>query len=235
MTQGPDTEQSTTPPGVPEGDEQVREELRVVRRQLAAANRVVKSQHAQLSAAKTKLDEANKRLRRFASTDSLTGLYNRRYFKVIWRRELTRARRYGEPLGMMVISIDGFDRVRQSHGREAADAVLREFGQVLLRSVRTVDLVARNGPNEFVVSLPRTEKDSVVMLAERLRGWVLEHDFPHSDVLPDGRLTVSVGVAAFPTDGDTAIAVMSRAASALKRSVSSGESNVSLVADAVVE
>ncbi len=201
-------------------------ELDQQRRLLADANRTLKRQQQQLSVAKTRLEEANEKLRRFASTDGLTGLYNHRYFKVTWRRELTRARRYGEELSVMLLDIDHFKGLNDEHGHPEADVILRELGQVLLRSVRSVDLVARYGGDEFVVSLPRTGKQPALMLAERLRGWVEGHDFPFAGTLPGGRVTVSIGVAGYPDDGDTASVILSRADRALYRAKDLGRNSV---------
>ncbi len=196
------------------------------RRLLAEANRTLKRQQQQLTLAKSRLEEANEKLRRFASTDGLTGLYNKRYFKVTWRREVTRARRYGEKLSVMIMDVDAFKRLNDTQGHPEADVVLRELGQLLLRSVRSVDLVARYGGDEFVVSLPRTGKGPALMLAERLRGWVEAHQFPFSGSLPGGKLTVSIGVAAFPDDGDTAGAILARADKALYRAKEHGRNEV---------
>ena len=189
---------------------------------LSAANRALTRQQKELAATNAQLEEANEKLRRFASTDGLTGLYNHRYFQVTWRREITRARRYGEELSVMILDRDNFKVLNDTYGHPEGDIVLRELAQLLLRSVRSVDLVARYGGEEFVVSLPRTGKKAAMLLAERLRGWVEEHDFPHGSTQPGGRLTVSVGVGAFPDDGDTPGEVIGAADSAMYRAKRAG-------------
>ena len=206
-----------------EADDAERERYK---RLLAETKRTIKRQQRDLAAAKVRLEEANEKLRRFASTDGLTGLYNHRYFQVTWRREITRARRYGEELSVMLMDLDAFKELNDLHGHHEGDVVLREFSQLLLRSVRAVDLVARYGGEEFVVSLPRTGKEAAVMLAERLRVRVEAHAFPHAGTQPEGRLTISVGVATFPNDGDTAGEILGRADRAMARAKASGRNAV---------
>ena len=211
--------------------EDLRAELEQQRRLAAEANRSLKRRQQELSAANTRLEEANERLQRFASTDALTGLYNHRYFHVTWRREVTRARRYGEQLCVMVLDVDHFEGLNERHGHADGDVALREVAEILLRSVRSVDIVARYGGDAFVVSLPRTSRDAAMMLAERLRHWVEEHDFKHGATQPSGRLTVSVGVSAFPDDGDTAAQIIGRAGEALAQAKAAGRNLVRGVGD----
>jgi diguanylate cyclase (GGDEF)-like protein len=200
------------------------------RRLLADANRALKQQQRDLAATNQRLEEANEKLRRYASTDGLTGLYNHRYFQVTWRREITRARRYGEELSVMLLDLDHFKGLNDLFGHPEGDIVLRELAQLLLRGVRAVDLVARYGGEEFVVSLPRTGKDAAMLLADRLRARVEAHSFTHGDTQPSGILTVSIGVATFPIDGETAGEILGRADRAMYRAKRAGR-NLVLGAD----
>ena len=211
--------------------EDLRAELEHQRGLAGEANRALKRRQQELSTTNARLEEANERLQRFASTDALTGLYNHRYFHVTWRREVTRARRYGEQLCVMVLDVDHFEGLNERHGHADGDVALREVAEILLRSVRSVDIVARYGGDAFVVSLPRTSRDAAMMLAERLRHWVEEHDFKHGETQPSGRLTVSVGVSAFPDDGDTAAQIIGRAGEALAQAKASGRNLVRGVGD----
>jgi diguanylate cyclase (GGDEF)-like protein len=104
-----------------------------------------------------------------AATDSLTGLANRWTFDEELALEWRRAERVGDPLALILLDIDNFKYVNDTHGHQAGDEVLRRVGQVLAASVRHVDLAARYGGEEFGVIVPETDLDGAVELAERLR------------------------------------------------------------------
>jgi diguanylate cyclase (GGDEF)-like protein len=104
-----------------------------------------------------------------ASTDSLTGLANRWTFDEELALEWRRAERIGDPLGLILLDIDNFKSVNDTHGHQAGDDILRRVGQVLADSVRHADLAARYGGEEFGVVLPETDLAGAVELAERLR------------------------------------------------------------------
>ena len=98
-------------------------------------------------AARTRaLREANERLMKLAISDGLTGLYNHRYFQERWRREVARARRYDEPVSLMVLDIDKFKNYNDTMGHPQGDILLKEIAGMLVRSVREVDLVAPTAP-----------------------------------------------------------------------------------------
>jgi len=173
-----------------------------------------------------KLRHANERLHKLAISDGLTGLYNHRYFQDRWRREVQLARRYDEPLSLMILDVDFFKNYNDTMGHPQGDVLLKELAMLLLRSVREVDLVARYGGEEFVIVLPKSRKVNAVVLAERVRALVGQHSFPHRDVQPGGRVTVSVGVASYPEDGDDAGEVIVAADKALYRAKDGGRDQV---------
>ena len=115
-----------------------------------------------------KLRHANERLHKLAISDGLTGLYNHRYFQDRWRREVQLARRYDEPLSLMILDVDFFKNYNDTMGHPQGDVLLKELAMLLLRSVREVDLVARYGGEEFVIVLPKSRKVNAVVLAERV-------------------------------------------------------------------
>ena len=137
-------------------------------------------------------------MRRLAITDDLTGLCNRRHFLERLQGEIDRARRYALPFGLLFIDIDSFKELNDSFGHQVGDRVLAELGTILKHWARSSDLVARYGGEEFVVLLPMTDKARSQIAAERLRTCIEKHVFYRRK-----KLTVSVGVAGFPTDGDT--------------------------------
>ena len=173
-----------------------------------------------------KLRHANERLHKLAISDGLTGLYNHRYFQERWRREVQRARRYSETLSLMIIDVDNFKNFNDTMGHPQGDVLLKEVSTLLTRSVREVDLVARYGGEEFVIVLPKTPRADAIVLAQRVRSLVGQHPFRHRDVQPGGRLTVSIGVSAFPEDGADASEVIIAADKALYRAKNAGRDEV---------
>jgi diguanylate cyclase (GGDEF)-like protein len=133
-------------------------------------------------------------VQRQAVTDELTGLANRRRFLAQLETEVTRSRRSGSPLGIIVADLDDFKRINDTHGHEAGDEALRRFGEILTTLARDVDLPVRLGGEEFAVLLPDTDLAGATQLAERLRS-ALES----ATIGPAGtRLTASFGVSSFP-------------------------------------
>jgi len=144
-----------------------------------------------LEEANRRLQEANLALREIAATDPLTGLSNRRDFEERLVVELRRATRSGCPLSLLFLDLDLFKRYNDRFGHPAGDELLVKLANLLVKTVRSSDLVGRYGGEEFVVLLPDTEEAGALVLAETLRCTVAER--------LAGRLpvTVSVGVATY--------------------------------------
>jgi two-component system cell cycle response regulator len=135
-----------------------------------------------------------------ATVDALTGCMNRRAFTERLDRELDRVRRYDVALSVMMIDLDRFKDINDSHGHIVGDSVLRQLGDLLRDEVRSVDLAARYGGEEFVIVLPETDLEGAVVFAERLRKRVEEKNFAETgDPL---RITVSIGVATASVAGE---------------------------------
>jgi diguanylate cyclase (GGDEF)-like protein len=107
-------------------------------------------------------------LERQAETDPLTGVRNRRRFFADLRRELESARRHEDALSLLVVDLDGLERINESHGYEAGDGVLVALAETLLRTVRVTDMVARIAGDDFAVILPRTDIVGAERAAERI-------------------------------------------------------------------
>jgi diguanylate cyclase (GGDEF)-like protein len=173
-----------------------------------------------------KLREANARLHQLAITDGLTGLFNHRYFHEKWREEIKRSERYGEPVSLLIADVDFFKNYNDRRGHPRGDVLLRDLSMLLEQSFREVDVVARYGGEEFAIILPRTAKADAGVLADRIREQIADSKFPDREVQPDGRVTCSFGLAAFPEDGATASTVLERADQALYAAKQQGRNQV---------
>jgi diguanylate cyclase (GGDEF)-like protein len=134
-----------------------------------------------------------------AFTDHLTGLANRRRFERQLEREVERTRRSGRPFCLLMLDIDHFKLVNDTHGHEAGDEVLRQLARVLQEATRGIDLSARVGGEEFAVLLTETEMQSGVEVSERLRVAVEQAAMPQQ-----AGITASFGLAEFPRSAETA-------------------------------
>jgi len=146
-----------------------------------------------------RLERERDELSRRAMTDGLTGLDNAACILERCERELSRARRYGQPLSCLLIDIDNFKAVNDSYGHPVGNEVLRGLAQLLRQSVRGSDAVGRYGGEEFLLLLPQTDQSGAMALGERLRRTIEKHSFKVG--LAVVRVTVSIGVATFPSRG----------------------------------
>jgi two-component system cell cycle response regulator len=150
-----------------------------------------------------------------ALTDSLTGLHNRRYLEVHLQKLIEKNQHSRKALAVMLLDIDHFKAVNDTYGHGVGDEILKLFGQRLKGNLRSFDLVARLGGEEFVVILPDVTEDRAHMVAERLRRAVSDKPFPCS--VPDGVLTIttSIGGVVVPQTSDTVHAILERSDKAL--------------------
>ena len=149
---------------------------------------------------------------KLAVTDDLTQVYNYRFLKSALRREIKRAGRYHQDLSLLMIDVDNLKNYNDQHGHLRGSFLLREMAGLFTAHVRSWDLVAKYGGDEFTVILPQTELYGARTVAERLRTAVEEHTFP---LARRGQITVSIGIAAFPADGQTTSALIETADRAL--------------------
>jgi diguanylate cyclase (GGDEF)-like protein len=117
------------------------------------------------------------KLKEMTVRDGLTGIYNHKGFKDFMQREFQRARRYNKPLSLIMIDADNFKAINDSLGHQAGDYVLRELTRCLKSSVRSTDIVARYGGDEFAILLPETEIDKTEVLAKRILRTIKDHSF----------------------------------------------------------
>jgi diguanylate cyclase (GGDEF)-like protein len=140
-------------------------------------------------------------VQRQATVDDLTGLYNHRFLIDSLGQQAALAERLGAPLAILMLDIDHFKELNDGHGHQAGDVALSAFAKVVLGNVRRADLTARYGGEEFVVLMPDTSAIEAYMVAEKIRVAVAATEVELPDQAPV-RLTVSVGVAAYPEDTD---------------------------------
>ena len=141
---------------------------------------------------------ANERMARLVTYDEKTRLHNYRHFMERLAEEFKRVRRYRTHLTLVLFDIDHFKAVNDRFGHVAGDRVLRDFGQIMTRSARETDIIARFGGEEFVILLPHTTAAQGQRLADRVRKSTELHNFASADQPAAIRITVSAGVATSP-------------------------------------
>ncbi|MDI6871621.1 MAG: diguanylate cyclase [Bacillota bacterium] len=160
------------------------------------------------------LKATNEKLERLSFTDGVTGVYNYRYFQLRLREELSRARRYRLPLALMMVDVDSFKRYNDSHGHPIGDRVLQAVAAALKENVRELDTVCRYGGDEFAVILNDAGAETATAIAERVRGAV--ERCAGLVGAPPG-ITVSLGIAIYPDNAESAEELVKRADEALYR------------------
>jgi len=167
------------------------------------------------------------RLRQLANTDGLTGLMNKRYFMHELASLIVTAEREAQPLALFIFDIDHFKNYNDTNGHPAGDELLRTLARVLKDQLRPRDWCCRYGGEEFMVVMPRTERDAAFKAAERIRQAIEEHEFADQRKQPTGNLTISGGLAVFPTEGGNIEELIENADRALYKSKSAGRNRVS--------
>ena len=158
-----------------------------------------------------------------ASIDEVTGLANRRYFQEILKREVAQARRFNSTFSVVMCTIDDFELYTEKHGNSRGEALLHKVGNLLLNNTRGIDLVCRFGSRDFAILLPKTRKDGGIAAAEKLRHFMAEQIFPSGDQDQPGEpMTLSFGVAEFPTDSKNIYELINQADRALTQARRAG-------------
>jgi len=166
---------------------------RELMKEIEAKNQLIeqlKASEAQLSELSMALKLKNETLEKVTITDQLTGAYNRFYFEKRAMGEIDRSRRYGTPLSMLIFDLDFFKKINDQWGHGFGDSVLKRMSAEVMSTIRSTDLFARWGGEEFVVLMPGTSQKSAVMVAEKLRKSLSQVLHPTI-----GRVTASFGVA----------------------------------------
>ncbi|MGK2739492.1 PleD family two-component system response regulator [Tepidicaulis sp. LMO-SS28] len=161
-----------------------------------------------------------------AVTDPLTGLYNRRYMTHHLGTLIQQYNESAKPVSLLVLDIDYFKPVNDTHGHAVGDDVLKEFARRMQANVRGIDLACRMGGEEFVVIMPDTDVGFAYSIAERLRQQIADRAFAAAQGALELKITVSIGVASTVGIADTAEALLERADQALYRAKREGRNRV---------
>lgn len=170
------------------------------------------------------LIKAQVELERLAATDYLTGIANHRSFFEAGEREIQRARRYGHPLAVLMIDLDHFKKVNDTHGHAAGDRVLAAMTAAIRKLLRDLDVFGRLGGEEFAILLPETDLAGGRATAERLRAAIAETAIDAENV--SLKVTISIGVSLLSPDDQVLDAVLKRADDAMYEAKRSGRNRV---------
>ena len=162
---------------------------------------------------------------KLATTDGLTELYNHRYFQEQMKRQIENSKRYETEFSMIILDIDFFKKFNDTFGHQAGDAVLRQVAQTLKRNVRATDIVCRYGGEEMSIILPNTGKDVAYSTAEKICQRVSDKKFKLGNDR-ETSVTISLGVATFPYDGQSASEIIDSADKRLYNAKNNGRNQV---------
>ncbi|HEY8475690.1 MAG TPA: sensor domain-containing diguanylate cyclase [Chloroflexota bacterium] len=170
-------------------------------------------------------EQLMRELGQLANTDSLTGLFNRRYFLARLAEEVDRAARYQHSLCLLMLDLDAFKRLNDTYGHRWGDTVIQRMAQLLRETVRRVDIVCRYGGDELAVILPETEVDEAEVVARRLTRAVQLEVFATPGQGGE-RVTVSGGISAYPSLATTVEELIDQADQAMYRAKQRGGSTI---------
>jgi diguanylate cyclase (GGDEF)-like protein len=174
-------------------------------------------------------------IKRLTFIDGLTPAYNYRYFQETLLKEIHRHQRTGHQLALAMLDIDNFKLINDTFGHPVGDEILKGLVEELMRNARDSDVVARYGGEEFAIILPETPSASAKDAANRLREIIERREFPVPQQRRTLRVTASIGVAIFPTDGQTTADLIARADAALYFAKKSGKNKVAMASELPAE
>lgn len=182
----------------------------------------------------TALAFANVRLRenlRYQSMrDPLTGLYNRRYLEDFLLKQIHQSERTKSPISLLMLDLDHFKKINDTYGHDAGDVALKELGKILQEDIRVGDIAARYGGEEFIVAFYNTDEKTIKTRAESIREAVSRLQVKYG-AQPVGPITVSIGVAVYPTDGRNTNELIESADKALYFAKTNGKNRIVLYSE----
>jgi len=164
------------------------------------------------------------RVEKLAITDDLTQVYNYRFLKTALRREIRRASRFSQDLSLVMLDVDNLKAYNDRHGHLRGSFLLKRMAQLLSQNLRSFDLIAKYGGDEFTLILPQTAREGALVVAERMRTAVESSEFP---LAPRGAITISLGVSTYPHDATDGMGLIRVADQALYRAKQGGRNRVS--------
>lgn len=177
----------------------------------------------------------NERLKELITIDSLTGLFNHKYFRGVLEREVLKSKRYFRPLTLLFIDIDHFKHYNDINGHEEGNKVLMQLAEILKNTSRkmdnafrleAMDIVARYGGEEFVILMPETRYNGGMARGKRLLTDVRNFYFFNEEAQPSGKLTISIGVASFPGQAKNSDDLINMADEALYKAKNKGRDRI---------
>jgi diguanylate cyclase (GGDEF)-like protein len=163
-----------------------------------------------------------RKLEELSYTDSLSGLYNYRYFRKRLSEEIFRAKRYQRKLTLVILDIDEFKSYNDSFGHQSGDQIIKQLGEEIIKVVRSIDVVCRYGGDEFCIIMPETDQEECLKFLERLRKHIHQHTFADDFLQLEHHLSLSAGGAIYPQHARTSERLIYCADMALLRAKSSG-------------
>ncbi len=165
-------------------------------------------------------------LKKISVTDSLTELFNRRYFQERLFEEMERSKRHNEPFTIFIMDIDDFKALNDNYGHMTGDKALKRIAHAISDAVRSIDVAARFGGEEFSVILPYTTKVNSYVIAERIRRNVEDMRFIGNKIPPGQVVSISIGIAEFPADSDSMEDLIDKADQAMYLAKAGGKNRV---------
>lgn len=164
-----------------------------------------------------------KSIEELSYTDSITGLYNYRYFYKRLTEEVFRAKRFDRKLALVIFDIDDFKVYNDTYGHQAGDQLLKQLGELLSRTVRSIDVVSRYGGEEFCTIMPESDQEECLKFLERLRKNIMNYPFKDEHSKEEHNITVSLGGAIYPYDARSVDKLIYCADMALLKAKSTGK------------
>lgn len=165
-------------------------------------------------------------IQELAITDSLTGIFNRRYYLERFREEIERSKKFRHRFSCLMLDIDHFKRYNDSYGHLVGDAILKEVSSTIKENTRQIDMFCRYGGEEFSIILSETDTEEAKFAAERIRQAIAGKSIRAYD--EELKITISIGISTFPMDGQDVQAVIDNADSALYQAKNTGRNKVCL-------